>query len=422
MTQNKATWSADGSYLPEIEPHTKAKHQILEDYIERYIVTLCGNNRGQRKTVTFVDGFCGGGMYRDPENSHALWEGSPIRMIKRVHHALEIVKREKSKPDYYLDAKFIFIDWNQEHLDCLKNQIENAGLGHYLRDEKKCEFIKGKFESLKDRCITQVKQRKGSSFFFLDPFGWTDVSMATIRSIIHLGNSEILYTYMIEFISRFLSEKDKKLKDAYKNILEAEGYYQFANLYASDTNAKQTYLKDETYKLFRNQGDVRCVYSFAVLPNKTSPKYYLIHLASKPPAQREIKYTLWEHNTLDLVYQFEYGIYGLGFRSPDYYEQNLSIINIADENKRKCRENLIVNDLMPLIYSRPDGITFEELHNETMQKNPATWDDYEECIHQQRSELEFEVFRDGKITRAKKLKPGDVIMKSKQLHFMPKLK
>ena len=159
MTKNKASWSYDGSFLPEIEPHTKAKHKLLQDYIVRYLVTLCGNNAGYRKKVTFIDGFCGGGMYRDPDNKGALWEGSPIRIIKATLQALEIIRNEKGKPNYELDVKFIFIDREQEHLDCLKVQMRNANLGHYVDDSNRCEFICGDFE----RSVKPLLDDKDSS-------------------------------------------------------------------------------------------------------------------------------------------------------------------------------------------------------------------------------------------------------------------
>ena len=225
---------------------------------------------------------------------------------------------------------------------------------------------------------------------------------------------------MIEDVIRFLSEKHKT--KAYKNVLEVEGYYELVNLYSSGSLAKHRYIKDETLRLFRERGQAPCVYSFALLKNQTQPKYYLIHLASNPPAQREIKYALWEYNTIDLVYQFEYGIYGLGFRTPDYYEQNQSVINITKDNEAKCIKNLN-DDLMPIIYDYPDGISLDLLHTLTMQKNPATLEHYIQYINGQVGDQELEVFRDGKITKAKNLRPGDFIIrkKAKQLHFMNEL-
>jgi three-Cys-motif partner protein len=411
MGDHDTYWKADGSYLPPVKPHTKAKHQILADYIKNWIVTLCGNNMGKRKTVTLIDGFCGGGMYVDPENNNKLWKGSPICMIEMVERGLEIVKHEKSKFDYELNAKFIFIDSKPDHINCLKIQMQRAGLEHYLHNPEKCEFICGEFEPLAERLVSEVRVRRGSSFFFLDPFGYTDVTMATIRKIISLGKSEIIYTFMIDFIRRFLSEREGSLKRAFTDILEAEDYFIPASGY--NILDQQDYLRNETLRLFRNKGSARYVYSFALLPNRTIVEYYLVHLASSPTAQRVIKNALWEHNNIELIYQFNRGVTGLGFSTPEYYERETKIFNIEEENIRASIESLN-GELMPVIHGHEDGIPFEELHIKTMQTNPSPVNHYMSYVDEQRDMKEIEVWRNGKITKAKQLKPGDIIIKSSQ--------
>ena len=132
MAKNETFWTADGSHLPDVQPHTKAKHRLVEEYIQNWIVTLCGNNIAMSKKVMIVDGFCGGGMYRDPDNGE-MWAGSPIRIIRAVEKGLERVKREKSKPNYDLQAKYIFIDSDKNHLDSLKVHMIGNGLDSYLR-------------------------------------------------------------------------------------------------------------------------------------------------------------------------------------------------------------------------------------------------------------------------------------------------
>lgn len=155
------------------------------------------------------------------------------------------------------------------------------------------------------------------------------------------------------------------------------------------------------------------MYSFALLYSPNLVKYYLVHLASNPTAQRVMKDALWEHNNIDLVYQFRYGVYGLGFRTPDYYEQNLRIFNIEEGNIRASIESLN-DDMMPIIHNSQDGVPFQQLHVNTMQTNPATINHYASYLDEQRSATEIEVWRNGKITRAKQFKPGDIILRSRQ--------
>lgn len=201
MSRSQASWSADGSYIPLIEPHTKAKHQILEEYLENLIFTLYGKGRYGETTFTFIDGFCGGGIYEERDRK-TLWEGSPIRIIKAIRKGYK-----KSKRQYTINVKYIFIDNKQAHLDCLKNYaMHKAGLGELVDEQQhefegefgklveECEFRYGEFENLVNECILKVEIRKAHSFFLLDPFGWTDVSMESIRKINSLRGSEILYT------------------------------------------------------------------------------------------------------------------------------------------------------------------------------------------------------------------------------------
>jgi len=421
MQKEKIHWDSKGDYLPSIDPHTKSKHQILEEYIKRYIETLCGNNLGNRKVVTFIDGFCGGGAYIDEQ--HRKWKGSPLIIVEAVEEALNIVKTKKSKPNYELDVKFIFIDSAPNHISCLKKQFQEYGLVDCLTDNTKCEFVVGEFADSLEECLSEVRKRKGSSFFFLDPFGWTDVPMASFRSIMSLGKTEILYTFMIDFVKRFLGSRDGKLQSAFQNILEADGYYELLREIDDLENiAKHSYVRNETLRLFRNRGQFAYVCAFALMPKATTPLYYLIHLADNPAAQREMKFTLWNHNTLDLTYQFQYGVYGLGFRTLDYYEECYGqLFDIKEDNIRRCIENLNDN-LMPLIYNSQEGIPFGKLHNSTMQENPATWDHYEAYIDQQRKVQELEVIRKGKITHAKRLMQGDIIRKFQFKQFSLLLK
>ncbi len=135
MSKAQAKWSADGSYIPSIDPHTQAKHRILEAYIENLIITLYGTGQHGLERFTFVDGFCGGSIYDDQENKNS-WYGSPIRIINAVREGYK-----KSKRTYSLDVKFIFIDNNPEHLNCLKHYyIPQAGFEE-LVDEQTHEFI-----------------------------------------------------------------------------------------------------------------------------------------------------------------------------------------------------------------------------------------------------------------------------------------
>lgn len=401
---SKPEWSADGSDIPVIDPHTKAKHQIIEKYIENLIVTLYAKVRRGETTFTFIDGFCGGGMYENSDND-TEWEGSPIKIIQAVRRGYKNSRRE-----YSLNVKFIFLDSNQDHLDCLKNYaMPKAGLGQ-LVDEKphefkgefgclveQCEFRCGKFEDLVNEYVFKVSIRKGHSFFLLDPCGWDDVSMESIRKINSLRGSEIVYTYMIQQLKRFIVGKHGKDKEKFNKILEANGYYESVNLNYLEKTHQQLHLRNESLRLFRYKGNAKYVFTFSLIPRKeTEVLYYLIHFSQNLTALEVIKESFWQENNLDYQYYFE--IYGYVFRSAEFYEEGqLSFkFDINQDNHDFCVKRLD-NDLGRLIRKNNEGIQFRKLCEQTMQLNPASRQHYTSYIKNLMKDKEIEIWRKGKL-------------------------
>ncbi|MEP0750612.1 three-Cys-motif partner protein TcmP [Trichocoleus sp. Lan] len=421
MSGSQAKWSADGSYIHPLDTHTKAKHQILEEYIENLIITLYGKGRYGETTFTFIDGFCGGGMYDDKDNN-TEWQGSPLRIIKAVREGYK-----KSRRQYPLNVNFIFIDNKQDHLDCLRNySMPKAGFGNLVDslshefkcDEfesllvEKCEFRCGEFEDLVNWCVFTVSARKGHSFFLLDPFGWTDISMASIRLINSITGSEILYTYMIRDLKRFVIGKHGRDTATFNRILEADGYYESVNLKSLDEPAEQRYLRNESLRLFREKGKAKYAHTFSLIPKGYIVViYYLMHFSQNLTALQVMKDTLWKYNNLCHLFEFE--VYGFGLKTVDHYKQSPKLdfyIEGTIDSHNACIETLD-REIGQLIRSNYEGTQFRQICNDTMQQNPANKKHYEYYFNRLRRDKEIEVVRKGKIIRGEKieLQNSDII-------------
>ncbi len=400
--KKKYHWSADGKELPEIPTYAKAKHLVLQEYLKNWIEVICGHCAVGPRKLTLIDGFCGGGMYRDNDQ---LWEGSALRMIRMVESGLENV--QKRKEWYKPDIQYIFIDDSIEHTKCLKLQLQNAGFGHYLVSGK-CQIITNDFLEELDNCLNTVRAGGGYSFFFLDPFG-LDISPSVVRKIIALRRSEILLTHMLSGLVRILSRREEEGYKKFFNEFEADEYYrEIAD--QKDFLTRQAYLRNQGLLLYRQEGNAKYAWTFAIMKNMKTVEYYLIHLSSNPTALEVMKSTLFKHNNLE--YHYHYGVYGLGFRELEFYENNLNVYNIEQKNIKDCVDDL-TEQLMQLVYEQEDGIKFQELYLSTTQTNPATKFLYMISIAQQRMEKDIKLIRNGKITRSKNLKPDDLIIKSK---------
>jgi three-Cys-motif partner protein len=352
---SRAKWNANGENLPIVDAHTQAKHKILEEYVENLIITLYGKGRYGVTTFTFVDAFCGGGMYRVPGTGE-LWEGSPSRIIKAVERGYE-----KSQRHYPLDVQYIFMDSEKEHIECLrKYALPESGL-EKIAASSQCVFEHGEFEERADWLILKVDLRKGHSLFFLDPFGWTQVSMQSIRKINLLSGSEIVYTYMIDFMARFIEQRHETQRGNFRDVLEAEDYYLEAKSDQIDTIHGQCYLRNESMRLFREKGKAKRVFTFALISRgERRVLYYLIHMSGNQTALEVIKDSFWKENTLDYQYYFE--LYGHGFRSVDFYQQDQITLrfDISRGSDSFCIDKLD-GDVGKMIRTNVDGVTFKQV-------------------------------------------------------------
>lgn len=423
MSNSDTKWFADGKTIPNIEPHTKKKHLLIEQYVTDLIYTLYGTGfpRGT-DTFTFIDGFCGGGIYNDQE-SNSTWYGSPIRLINAVRNGYL-----RSKRTYTLNVKFIFIDKNKQHLQCLKNvAMPQADLGQLSDEEphtfktefgeriEQCEFIIDEFENQVNYCVFQAEQRKGHSLFFLDPYGYLHVSMESFRKINNLKKSEIIYTLMARDIQRFVIDKNGKERENFYKKLEAKGYFQ--HLEQSQGFGREAKFRDELMRLFRDRGNAKKIITFAMMPkNDDRVLYYLVHSCSHLRALEVMKDGSWSFNNLD--YQYHYDIYGYGFRTAAYYEEHQLDLqfDINQDTETACI-NKLSQEIDNLINKNPDGIQFKVMCEQTMELNPATRKHYCKYLQFLQDAKEIEIVSNGKViklTDNRKLLNSDIIRRSSQ--------
>jgi len=458
MSGYSAKWSPDGSLIPDIDPHTKAKHQIYEEYIENLIVTLYGKSRHGETTFTFVDGFCGGGIYYDPENAQS-WLGSPVRIIQAVRKAVKKVNRRLD-----INVKYIFIDKNKQHLLCLKNYaFPYAGLGELVDEQvhkftidsdflleeqteqlllleisdenfkkqqkkggylfEKCEFIHCEFEVYAQSSLDNSNNYyRGHSLFILDPFSWEHISMQSIRMINSIKGSEIIYTYMIDELKRWVFGKNSNpsKRNKYNTILEAEGYYESVQLKKLESIEEQRHLRNESLRLFRERGNANYAHTFSLIPRGYEVVlYYLMHFSKNLTALQVMRDTLWKYNNLTHIFEFD--VYGFGFKTVDYYKENMKLdFHIEDtiDSHEGCIKML---DKYLIEYLSQDGELFINLCDKTMQLNPGCLQHYIDYLNQKRRDKEIEVIRDGELLYSKNIafQKKDIIRltNTRQLHL-----
>jgi three-Cys-motif partner protein len=402
--KGKILWTADGRTIPKIEPHTKIKHLLVESYLEDWVKTIIGKCKFGAGQITIIDGFCGGGVYKDSD--HSSWEGSPLRIIRAVESSWREVQEQK--PYQNLDIAYRFIDARKEHTQCLELQIREAGFGEIL-DSGRCEIITQKFEDYLEPCLNWLKVRKGYSFFFLDPFGLVDLP-AMSAAILKLGKSEVLLNHMqhdgiIRPVGwhREWGDVDKFLAE--RNL--ANHYKWMENFDALPVLTQQSLLHDSALKIFRDLSKPRFAWTFAFMKD-IAVYYYLIHLSNNPTAVSVMRKVLWKYNNLE--YQYHYGTFGMGYRTVEALNKNLKTIDIHETNVQEC-QNHLRESLDRLLHETSDQLPFQQIFERTIEQNPATKEYYMDVIHQMNLDGDLEIIRDDNTHKKARLINRDLIKK-----------
>lgn len=173
----------------DIEPHTLAKHRILEEYLKAWFPIL-GRWNGR---IVYLDGFCGPGIYKGGEF------GSPIIAIKTaLNH--NMIKGGA-------EISFVFIDNDKKRTAVLTQTLEEQFTT--LPNNIKYEVVTADFAETVTSTLDGLEQDGANlapTLAFIDPFGYTGFPMQVVIRLLTNDRCEVLITFMSGFVNRFRDE------------------------------------------------------------------------------------------------------------------------------------------------------------------------------------------------------------------------
>lgn len=194
-------------------PHTKAKHDILTRYLGAWFGIFGSSNRHHK--VNILDGFAGPGVY---ENGEA---GSPILALQTLlgHQAF----------DNFVSTQFNFVfnELDPKRFDSLKNVLADfeASRAPWPRNVT-VHPSNENFQHLAQQMLESLPpgEKLAPTFAFVDPFGYCDVPMSTIRDLVVNDHCDLFIYFDFNSVNRFATagNVDQHLtalfgSDKYKN-------------------------------------------------------------------------------------------------------------------------------------------------------------------------------------------------------------
>jgi three-Cys-motif partner protein len=339
-SDDKYLWQI-GSPPPILDRHSQTKHNIIEDYVRRYVLKLMAQANIPELRLSLIDGFCGGGSYLTEEGGIA--DGSPLLMMRAVREARMFLNHERRIPRN-INIDFVFVDILQDTTNHLRHwlaarQQENA---IDLLDFNRVRVITNSFFAELPNIIDGIQKRKKGehAIFVLDQYSYKNIPFPEISGILKtLKGAEVIMTFNVDNLTTYLSDRAANRKP-----LETIGldkyvpWEQIKILKATQKREWRRILQRHLAHGIKCESGAEFMTLFFVKPHGTNSwGYWLIHLSNHYRAHEVMKSLHWEHAT-DFGHELEPGIFEFGYnanRDSEYTGQETFEFG-APQSKESC--------------------------------------------------------------------------------------
>ena len=411
MSAGKYGWVV-GDELPVLEAHSAAKHAVLRSYVARYVEVLTSNPRLDTLRLSLVDGFAGGGEY---SFQGRRVPGSPLILLEEVACAQARLEASRRKA-FRLDAEFLFVErskGNRAFLECAIRESEYCKLL-----DNSVHLLSGQFEEVLPRIIDHIRSRNRAqrSIFFLDQYGYNQVSLQAIRTILaSLENPEIIVTFNVDYLIAYLSQNEDFLKGVKPVELDLKIVQQM--LAIKDQRNGRWLIQNLLFRHLRDKTGAPFYTCFFIKSPASHRSYWLIHISKHPKARDEMALRHWAMSN-HFVHHGRAGLQMLGFE-PEKDIQQIPMDFLFDDDAETRSKKALRQELPPLINRGLDGgvpTSLESLFTSVCNDTPATIKQISDILVDLRNEKEIEIVtKEGRPRpRAGQIQWSDIIIPARQ--------
>ena len=390
---------------PLIEDHSKAKLTVLRSYLRAYFDRLNINLHREAFKLDLVDGFAGGGTFRE---GNEVVSGTPLVMLEESKAARDRLNRKRIKPLHF-DCKCYFVDKEAAHTDHLRKVLEER---EYIVDDDEIVVRNSRFEEAVDDIIAEIRRRQprsGRSIFLLDQTGFSQVPLELIARIFHkLPAAEVILTFAADALVNHLSERPSLIKAlAPLELTESKihNLIQFRGGVGGRALVQRT-LRDHIRFVTGATYDT----PFFVRPVQSRRALWFLHLSRHPTARDVMIQRHWDiSNTFEHYGPGDFGMLGWDALNSG----TLPLFHFEDLDARQLHEQLL-NSMPKELFSlaSEDPVSVDVMRHVLANRTAARFSDLDKVILQLVGEREIEILNpDGKVRSRflKRLLPTDRI-------------
>lgn len=382
---------------PKIEAHSRAKLTVLRSYLRAYFDRLNVNPNREEFKLDLVDGFAGGGAFRDNDG---IVSGTPLIMLEETEEARKRLNRNRVKPLLF-DCKYYFVDVKSAHTDHLRKILTERG---YRIDNEKIVIRNGRFEEQIDDVLRDIGQRQpraGRAIFLFDQTGFSQVALALIRRIFNeLAAAEVILTFAADALVNHLAQTPALIKAVAPLELTESQIHDLIQHREGDGGRAliQRILRDQ----IRTRTGATYDTPFFIRPRLSRRALWFLHLSKHPTARDVMIQCHWNiQNTFEHYGRGDFGM--LGWDAPRL--QTLQLFHFGQLEARQLQEQLLESmpaELFSLASEEP--VIVDAMRHMLANKTAARFLDLDQAILTLAQEKEIAILNsDGKV-RSRNLK------------------
>ncbi len=266
------------------DPHTLAKHRLLETYLASWLPTLL---HGGWPEVAYAEGFAGPGIYTGGE------PGSPVLALRTFLGQRDLLAAGRT-------VDMVLVEEDGRRLARLRSEMDRALASTPLTPAGvTIEYEHGDQAEVLLPALERTGAMRRPVFAFLDSYGGPDVPLDLARRIAAAPASEVLVTFGTSFFVRFCEVAGHR-QDG-DRVFGGQQWQRVARL---APHQKKPFLV-ATYRASLRQAGFRFVVSFEML-DEQGHDLHLVFGTTHPAGLKKMKDAMW---TVDPVA-------GVRFRDP----------------------------------------------------------------------------------------------------------
>lgn len=256
--------------------HSYIKHELLRGYLEKLLLIV---GTAGTKEITYVD--CFAGPWGSEDESLA---GTSIAVSLEI---LEGVRRTLAAAPYHitdLKLRAVYVEkLKRRHKRLTDYLAANCPLGIEYH------ALHGDYSELQDEIL--LRCAKGFAFFFIDPLGWTDIAIPKLRKLARRPRSELLITFMYDFVNRFITKDE--LRQPITEMLGTLDESDLLKIAVSDPKSREAYVVHRYRERLKEAAGTegrekpRAYHAVVMDRDKERTKYHLVYVTRHPKGIKE---------------------------------------------------------------------------------------------------------------------------------------